>query len=160
MKRLGTFVLGIALALALPLAAQQVPGGHEAFNYWFAGTGQNWVASQTAQPQTILSAASNNSTLVKATPGTLLSLTWMNTAATLMDLRFYDQATAPACSSATNMVANFVVQANTVSPGATPNLGPTGLRFVNGIALCITGANANNDNSNAATGLNVVLGFQ
>lgn len=104
----------------------------------------------------ILSAANNNSTSIKASAGTLLSVTWLQTTTTLMDIRFYDVAVAPTCSSATSMKLNFVVQSNATSPGATIQLGPAGVAFTTGIGVCITGANANNDNTNAVTGLNLI----
>ena len=113
-----------------------------------------------ATPSTILSAASNNSTSIKASPGTLYSVTWINTTTTLMDIRFYDTASAPTCSSATAMKMNFVVQSNATSPGGSPVFGPAGIVFANGIGVCITGGNTNSDNSNAVTGLNVNLGYK
>jgi len=112
-----------------------------------------------ATPLTILSAASNNSTSIKASPGTLYSVTWINTTTTLMDIRFYDTASAPTCSSATGMKLNFVVQSNATSPGGSPVFGPAGIAFASGIGVCITGANANNDNTNAVTGLNLAVGY-
>lgn len=108
---------------------------------------------------TILSAASNNSTSIKASAGTLYSFSFLQTTTTLMDVRFYDTASAPTCSSATGMKLNFVVQSNTITPGGTFNFGSTGVAFTTGIGICITGANANNDNTNAATGLNVIYAF-
>lgn len=106
-------------------------------------------------PGHLLSAATNNSTNVKGSAGTLCSLTIVNTTATLGDLRLYDSATAPTCSSATGVVANFAIQSNATSPGMTVNLGPYGMKFSNGIGFCYTGANADNDNTNAATGANI-----
>ena len=119
------------------------------------------VPSPTGAPSggTILSAASNNSTSIKGTPGTLYSVTWLQTTTTLMDVRFYDTASAPTCSSATGMKLNFVVQSNATTPGATFNLGPFGIAFTTGIGVCITGANANNDNTNAVTGLNLIYAY-
>jgi len=112
-----------------------------------------------ATPVTILSAASNNSTSIKASPGTLYSVTWINTTTTLMDIRFYDTASAPTCSSATGMKLNFVAQSNATSPGGSPVLGPAGIVFANGIGVCITGNNTNSDNNSAATGLNLLVGY-
>lgn len=117
------------------------------------------AASGGATGSTILSAASNNSTSIKASAGTLYSVTFLQTTTTLMDIRFYDTASAPTCSSATGMKLNFVVQSNTVTPGASFNLGPTGIAFTTGIGVCITGANANNDNTNAVTGLNLITAY-
>lgn len=114
-----------------------------------------------ASVTTILSAASNNSTSIKASAGTVYSLTFIQTTSTaIQDIRFYDTATAPTCSSATGMKVNIPVQANTVTPGGTFTFGTMGIAFASGIGICITGANANNDNTNAATGLNVVVSYQ
>ena len=130
-------------------------GAHGAF-----AAGESSSNPYSSWPLTVLSAATNNSQTLVAGPATLMSVTWLNTTATLMDIRFYDSATAPTCSSATGMVANFVAQANTTSPGGSPYLGATGLKFINGISICITGANSNTDNSNATTGLNLIIGYQ
>jgi hypothetical protein len=106
-------------------------------------------------PGHTLSATTNNSTNVKASAGTLCSLTVINTTTTLGDLRIYDSATAPTCSSATGVVANFAIQSNATSPGITVNLGPYGMKFSNGIGFCFTGAVADNDNTNFVTGAQV-----
>jgi hypothetical protein len=57
------------------------------------------------------------------------------------------------------MKLNYVVQSNATSPGGSPNLGAAGIAFTSGIGVCITGANANNDNTNAVTGLNLAVGY-
>lgn len=106
-------------------------------------------------PGRLLSAASNNSTNIKASAGTLCELTVINTTATLVDLRLYDTSSAPTCSSATGVIANYPVQANTTSPGFSINLGMYGKAFATGIGFCLTGANADNDNTNAVTGVNL-----
>lgn len=111
-------------------------------------------------PGHALSAASNNSTNVKASPGTLCEFTVINTTASLGVLRLYDTSSAPTCSSATGVVANYPVQANTTSPGFTINLGPFGKAFSSGIGFCFTGANADNDNTNAVTGFNLNWGYR
>jgi hypothetical protein len=118
------------------------------------------AATGGATPGHILSAASNNATNIKASAGTLSELSILQTTTTLMDVRLYDTATTPTCSSATGVVANYVVQSNAVSPGMTIPLGPFGKAFVNGIGICITGANADNDNTSAVTGLNVNYSFK
>lgn len=115
--------------------------------------------------QTILSAASNNATVIgSAAAHTLCWIRWEQTTTTLMDIRAYDTATAPSggapCNSATGVVTNDVAQSNATSPGGVANLGTFGQAFVNGIVICITGANANNDNNNAVTGLNLNIGYK
>jgi hypothetical protein len=120
------------------------------------------IASGT--PTVILSAASNNSQLVGGSAGlaSLMEITIQNTAVTLQDVRFYDTAVAPTCSSATGLVANYPIGGGTATAPTivTPPLGPLGKLFKLGIGVCITGANANNDNTNAATGLNLNLTYK
>jgi hypothetical protein len=114
---------------------------------------------------TLLTAASNNATVIgTAAAHTLCWLRWENTTTSLVDIRLYDTATTPSggapCNSATNVTSNDVVQSNATSPGGVSNLGPFGQAFASGIVLCVTGANANNDNTNAVTGINVSYGFK
>ena len=94
----------------------------------------------------------------------MCELSFMNTTTSLFSVRLYDTATAPSggapCNSATGVVANYVAQSNATSPGFTINMGPFGKAFANGIVVCITGANANNDNTNAVTGGNLNYAFK
>jgi hypothetical protein len=111
-----------------------------------------------ATPAHYLSAASNNATNVKATAGTIYGLSLINTTATLYYLRLYDVATsAPTCSSATGVVQNIPIPANTAGAGVVLNFDGVGMLFANGIGFCLTGAFADNDNTNAATGVAVNL---
>jgi hypothetical protein len=114
--------------------------------------------------QVILTAASNNATQIKGSSGTLCWVRWENTTTSIFSIRFYDTATAPAagapCNATTNVVTNDVAQSNATSPGGVANLGPYGQAFAGGIVVCITGANANNDNTNAVTGLNLNIGWK
>jgi fibronectin-binding autotransporter adhesin len=114
---------------------------------------------------TLLTAATNNATVIgSAAAHTLCWLRWENTTTSLVDIRLYDTATAPSggapCNSATNVVSNDVVQSNATSPGGVANLGPFGHAFANGVVICVTGANANNDNTNAVTGINISYGYK
>jgi hypothetical protein len=113
-------------------------------------------------PFTILTAASNNSTVLKASPGTLYSPTWINITTTLMDIRFYDTASAPTCSSATGMKLNYPAQSNAISSGGSAAFPAAGVTFVNGIGVCITGITgslSNNDNTSAVVGLSLTGSF-
>jgi hypothetical protein len=110
----------------------------------------------------IHTAASNNATVIgTAAAHTLCGFRWENTSVTLMSIRFYDTATVPAagvpCNSNGNLQSNDVAQSNAVQPIGVVNLGPTGEAFAAGIVVCVTGANADNDNTNAVTGLNLTV---
>jgi len=107
-------------------------------------------------PGVFRSAATTNSTNIKASAGTLCSLTISNIAAsTVYYLRLYDSASAPTCSSGTGEVGAFAATAGATAPLAAPSLGQFGLKFANGIAWCLTGGNASTDNTAAATGVTV-----
>jgi hypothetical protein len=78
---------------------------------------------------------------IKATPGTLYSLTFFNTTTTPAEIKFYDLAAAPTCSSATGVVGNFMIPANSSAPGGHfPWAG--GLTFATGISFCIVAQGA------------------
>jgi hypothetical protein len=104
-----------------------------------------------------LSAPSNNSTNVKASAGTVYSLTVINPTATLGDFRFVDSASAPTCSLGTGVIANYAVQPNTTSPGLHLTF-PYGKLFTNGISFCLTGVTGtvtDNDNTSFVIGAQI-----
>ena len=107
----------------------------------------------------LLSAASNNATNVKSTPGVVYDITITQTTTTLGDLRLYDSASSPTCSSATGVIGNWAVQSNAVSPGMHLTF-PVGKVFANGISFCLTGAVADNDNTNFVTGAQVNMDYK
>lgn len=106
-----------------------------------------------------LSTASTNATSVKGTAGAVYSIVAVNTTATLYYLKFYDLAAAPTCASST-VVMTIPLPAS--ATGGTPvQVSPVfGIGFANGIGLCITGGIADNDNTNAATGVAVNIVYR
>jgi len=110
-------------------------------------------------PYHLLSAATANSTNVKSSAGVIHDITITQTTTTLGDFRLYDSATAPTCSSATGVIGNWAVQSNAVSPGMHLTF-PNGKVFVNGISFCLTGAVADNDNTNFTTGVQVNMDYK
>ena len=115
-------------------------------------------ATGGATPFHALSAATNNSTNIKASAGTVYGVTIVQTTTTLGDFRFYDSASAPTCSSATGAVNNYAIQSNANSPGFHLTF-PVGKKFVNGIGFCLTGAVADNDNTNFVTGVQINVDY-
>jgi hypothetical protein len=137
--------LFLALALALAILGG-VPAAH-------AGNLVTEVGVACKSPFHLLSAASNNATEVKTSAGQICELAVINTTATVYDLRFYDGAPAPPnCASATGVVWNVPIPGSTTGAGISIPI-PAGLTFQNGIGFCLTGAVADNDNTNAATGV-------
>lgn len=96
----------------------------------------------------MLSAATTNSTSIKASAGTLYLVTAANTNAATAYLKFYNTAGAPTCNSDTVQMTFTLIQ----NVPRTIEI-PFGAAFSNGIGLCITGAAADNDNTAATTGI-------
>jgi hypothetical protein len=106
-----------------------------------------------------LSAASNNSTSVTQRQTALYNLTVVNTTAAIYYLKLYDKASQPTCNTDVP-IATFPIPFGASSAGGsvviTSNTTPLG--FNNGLGFCLTGGLADNDNTNAATG--VAINFQ
>lgn len=100
-------------------------------------------------PAHYLSAASTNPTVIKAAPGTLLSITAINTTATLYYLKMHNTAAAPT-AGVTPVALNFAIPASASGNGFVCTV-PT--LFTAGIAFTLVGGIADADNSNAATGI-------
>jgi hypothetical protein len=102
-------------------------------------------------PVHYLSAASTNQTVVKASPGTLMNVTAINTTATLYYLKLHDTASTPTAGT-TAVVQCYAIPASTSGNGFTISVPMT---FASGIAFTLVGGIADNDTSNAATGITV-----
>ena len=100
-----------------------------------------------------LSAASTNSNNVKGSAGTIYEVTAINTTSTIYYLKLYDKATAPTCGTDTPVHTYPIPVNSTNGGGFTINFSSVGLAFANGIGFCLTGAIADNDATNAATGV-------
>ncbi len=108
-----------------------------------------------------LSTASNNSTNVKATAGTVYQVITINTTATIYYLRLYDLAAAPTCTSATGVKQTYPVPFGQSSSGGGFTIPiPVGMGFLNGIGFCLTSGIADTDNGNAATGIVINFVYQ
>lgn len=105
-----------------------------------------------------LSLASNNSTLVSGAGQNILK--WIiayNNTATIYYFKFYNKATAPTCGTDTPVIT-IPLPPNTTSTGVL-GLSFDDTRFTAGIGFCIVAGQADNDNTNAATGITINLGY-
>lgn len=96
------------------------------------------------------SAASTNATVILAAPGLLCKMVAINTTSTVYYLKFYNTASAPTCNSDTVVAVYPIPPTN---GGVAIPLGPFAENYSTGISFCLTGAGADNDNTNAATGV-------
>lgn len=98
-------------------------------------------------------AASTNSTNIKGSAGVVCVLSAINTTSTLYYLKVYNSASAPTCSSATDLTHVFPIPHN--SGAGNGMIYPIALNEVysTGIGFCVTGGGGDTDNTNAATGV-------
>lgn len=100
-----------------------------------------------------ITTASTNALNIKNAAGTFCGGMAINTTASLVFLRLYNLSGTPTCSSATGYVTTIPVPASTTGSGTKLELGPFGGDFPTGIGACVTGGGANNDNTNAVSGV-------
>lgn len=117
-------------------------------------------APGVGDPFHLLSAASTNSTLVKTGDGIVTSIVVINTTTTLYYLKFYDIGVAPTCNTTPVKLTIPVPFGAANAGGGVVVPMPVGFRFFQGIGICLTGGIADNDNTNAATGVAINLGFR
>jgi len=110
-----------------------------------------------ANPYSYVSAASNNSTLILGGPALLQNIMIVNTTATQYFLKLYNKATPPTCGTDTPAL-RLPIPPNSVGGGVVA-LGTGDMKFPLGIGFCLTGAFADNDNTNAATGVALNFGI-
>lgn len=145
---LKTSIVGAFMALAMGCAAFAAPPalGSPQQNFGILPTGPGLTDSH------LTSAASNNSTLVAAGQHTLFGFSVNNTTSTAYYLHFYNSATAPTCTATTNIQYTYKIPVSTTTVVAV-NTGAYGESFAAGLSFCLTGAAADGDNTNAATGV-------
>lgn len=126
-------------------------------SYNMCFNGSTWDrCSATNTPHFLQSAASTNSTSVKASAGNVAGIYAVNTTATLYYLRLYNLAAGPTCSSATGFLGTIPIPASTSGSGFSFPF-PVPISFGTGIAYCLTGGGSSTDNTNAATGVYLTM---
>lgn len=121
----------------------------------FVYSGSNWdrmrsggvmgMVGTTAQaspsggytPGKLISAASTNATVIKASAGTLGTIMVGSINAAARYLKIYDKASAPTVGTDTP-VAVYIIPGNTAGAGSNIPLPPQGLAFTSGISLALT----------------------
>ena len=110
------------------------------------------TTTDTALRCTLVSAASTNATVCKASAGNVYGFRFVNTTATLYYLRMYNLTSGPTCSSATGFVESIPIPASATGAGIVA-IEPMGEGYSTGISFCFTGGGSSTDNTNAATGV-------
>jgi len=105
-------------------------------------------------------AATTNSTSVKASAGQVYHVTATNNSATINYVRFYNTASAPTCSSATNLVYQLAIPASTSGAGFVQDIS-AGLAFATGIGICVSSGYATTDVTNAtASAVSLTIAYK
>ena len=110
------------------------------------------TTTNSASTYYLTSAASTNSTNIKASAGNVYTIRAVNTTATIYYLRMYNASSAPTCSSATNFIESIPIPASTSGGGIAINQ-TVGQAYSTGISFCLTGGGSSSDNTNAAVGV-------
>lgn len=100
-------------------------------------------------PTHIISAASNNSTLIAGKRSTVYDVTAMNNSSTIYYLKIYDKVTAPTCGTDTP-VATYLVPHNTAAGSGFIHGFVPGLKIDAGLGVCLVSGIADNSNGSAA----------
>lgn len=118
--------------------------------------GRDGVVADVATGFRLISAASTNATSLKASAGTLYSITAFNLNAAVRYLKFYNKASAPTVGTDTP-VATFAIPASATGAGFTITF-PFGFDFSTGIAYATTTGAADSDTAAVAANEIFVVG--
>lgn len=121
-----------------------------------SGGGRDGVYADVATGFRLISAASTNATSLKASAGTLYSLTAFNLNAAVRYLKLYNKASAPTVGTDTP-VATFAIPASTTGAGFAISF-PLGFDFSTGIAYATTTGAADSDTGGVAANEIFVVG--
>lgn len=99
----------------------------------------------------VISAATINAAVIKASAGNLYEVTAFNSTAAIVYLKFYNKATTPA--PATDGALLMLVIAVPIGGGVSQSFGSIGKRFAAGISMAIVANPANTDATAVAAGV-------
>lgn len=117
------------------------------------------TAFAQASPGHVISAVSTNCSNITTGNGALWDFQGINTNAALNYAKFFDIATTPnPATDSAKVIANFPIPASATGNGLAPAF-TKGKLYSTGLGVCITGGGADNDVSNATTGVTINFSF-
>ena len=130
-------------------ATEPIPGAQVSATQPVSGTVT--ITNPTGTTYNVVTAASTNSAVVKATAGTLYEITISNPTATAAYVKLYNKTTAPTVGT------DVPVLTQAVAAGATVALtfGQVGKRFATGIGIACTAAAAATDTGVSVAGIQI-----
>lgn len=137
-------------------ATEPIPAAQVTASQAISGTVTANLGTLTAGTSySVVSAASTNGAIVKASAGNLYEITVSNPTATPIYVKLYNKATAPTVGTDVP-VLTIPVPASAVNAGTeTIQFGITGKRFATGIAIAATGAAIATDTTVAVAGVQI-----
>lgn len=134
-------------------ATEPIPGAQVTATQPVSGTVT--IANPTGTTYSVVTAASTNSAVVKATAGTLYEITISNPTATAAYVKLYNKATAPTVGTDVPAVTISVPATSaTTMPVAIP-FGQVGKRFATGIGIACTAAAIATDTGVSVAGIQI-----
>lgn len=122
------------------------------------GEGRDWQGQCT--PHRALSAASNNTTVVKASAGWLHYIIVSNTNATVRFLKLYDKSTTPAPASDAALLKLVIpIPPSNLTPMVIPF--PEPVKFANGIGYALVTGISDTDNTSVSANEHLInIGYE
>ena len=134
-------------------ATEPIPGAQVSATQPVSGTVT--ITNPTGTTYNVVTAASTNSAVVKATAGTLYEITISNPTATAAYVKLYNKATAPTVGTDVPvMTISVPATSATTMPVAIP-FGQVGKRFATGIGIACTAAAPANDTGVSVAGIQI-----
>ena len=130
-------------------ATEPIPGAQVSATQPVSGTVT--ITNPTGTNYNVVTAASTNSAVVKATAGTLYEITISNPTATAAYVKLYNKATAPTVGTDVPVFTQAVAAGSTVAL----NFGQVGKRFATGIGIACTAAAAASDTGVSVAGIQI-----
>ena len=130
-------------------ATEPIPGAQVSATQPVSGTVT--ITNPTGTTYNVVTAASTNSAVVKATAGMLYEITISNPTATAAYVKLYNKATAPTVGTDVPVLTQAVAAGSTVAL----NFGQVGKRFATGIGIACTAAAAASDTGVSVAGIQI-----
>ena len=130
-------------------ATEPIPGAQVSATQPVSGTVT--ITNPTGTTYNVVTAASTNSAVVKATAGMLYEITISNPTATAAYVKLYNKATAPTVGTDVPVLTQAVAAGSTVALA----FGQVGKRFATGIGIACTAAAAATDTGVSVAGIQI-----
>lgn len=127
---------GAAAITTLPVSLASVPS-HAVTNAGTFAVQTSATSTGGYTPGKLVSAATTNATVIKASAGTLGHISASNVNAAARYLKFYNKATTPTVGTDVP-VLTYIIPGNTAGAGTNIPLPPQGINFSTGISFAIT----------------------